>query len=279
MMQDPQMDIHKPKPIRNWREFLKEYAIIVIGVATALAAEQAVEWWHWKSQVAEARALIASELANQVRQSIYRLRVEKCAERRADELGAILDSASKTGALPPLGDIGTPPRGVWITGAWDSAQASQAAVHFPREQLAALGRTYKFVQKGDEFSGMEGTQWSELYAMVGPGRRLDVASEARLRSALSQARALNRLMTSIAINIIRSTHDLDLPFSSADLKSIARGRSDPLAKSRDEFNPLGNHCLPIEKAPAVYGQSGLKYLPSASEQSLQTLPNFGKEAR
>ena len=37
------MDVHKPKPIRNWREFLKEYAIIVIGVLTALAAEQAAE--------------------------------------------------------------------------------------------------------------------------------------------------------------------------------------------------------------------------------------------
>jgi hypothetical protein len=30
------MDIHKPKPIHNWREFLKEYAIIVLGVLTAL---------------------------------------------------------------------------------------------------------------------------------------------------------------------------------------------------------------------------------------------------
>jgi hypothetical protein len=40
------MEFHKPKPIHNWREFLKEYAIIVLGVATALAAEQGVEWLH-----------------------------------------------------------------------------------------------------------------------------------------------------------------------------------------------------------------------------------------
>ena len=36
------MDIHKPKPIRNWREFLKEVGIIVLGVSIALAGEQAV---------------------------------------------------------------------------------------------------------------------------------------------------------------------------------------------------------------------------------------------
>ncbi len=55
------MDLHKPKSWHGWREFLKEYAIIVVGVATALAAEQAVEWWHWKNQVTESRALIATE--------------------------------------------------------------------------------------------------------------------------------------------------------------------------------------------------------------------------
>lgn len=36
------MDIHKPKPWHGPREFLKEYLIIVVGVLTALAAEQTV---------------------------------------------------------------------------------------------------------------------------------------------------------------------------------------------------------------------------------------------
>jgi hypothetical protein len=29
---------HKPKPWHGWREFLKEYVIVVVGVLTALAA-------------------------------------------------------------------------------------------------------------------------------------------------------------------------------------------------------------------------------------------------
>jgi hypothetical protein len=40
------MDIHKPKPWRGLREFLKEYLIIVVGVLTALAGEQIVESVH-----------------------------------------------------------------------------------------------------------------------------------------------------------------------------------------------------------------------------------------
>lgn len=56
---------HKSNPWHGWREFLKEYAIIVIGVLTALAAEQAVQMLHWRADVAEARkALIAEVGAN-----------------------------------------------------------------------------------------------------------------------------------------------------------------------------------------------------------------------
>ena len=58
------MDVHKPKPVHTWREFLKEYAIIVLGVATALAGEQAVEKLRDHSRAAEARANIREEIAH-----------------------------------------------------------------------------------------------------------------------------------------------------------------------------------------------------------------------
>ncbi|MBV9550213.1 MAG: hypothetical protein JO256_11130, partial [Alphaproteobacteria bacterium] len=167
------MEFHKPKPIHSWREFLKEFATIVLGVSVALAAEQGVEWLHWQNQVKEARAIIASELATNVRQALWRLRTEKCAEHRLDELAAILDAAGKTGALPAVGDIGTPPRGYWEGGAWESLVASQTATHFPRQELASLSHVYKEIQRQDEVSSMEITDWNTLYAMVGPGRRLD----------------------------------------------------------------------------------------------------------
>jgi hypothetical protein len=41
------MDVHTPQAApRGWRAFLREYLIIVIGVLTALAAEQSVGWLH-----------------------------------------------------------------------------------------------------------------------------------------------------------------------------------------------------------------------------------------
>ena len=49
------MDIHKPKPVRHWRELLTEVGVIVLSVCIALAAEQAVEWAHWRCEVSIAR--------------------------------------------------------------------------------------------------------------------------------------------------------------------------------------------------------------------------------
>ena len=41
------MEVHTPKAApRSWRAFLREYVVIVIGVLTALGAEQSVAWLH-----------------------------------------------------------------------------------------------------------------------------------------------------------------------------------------------------------------------------------------
>jgi len=55
------MEIHKPKPFHTLREFLKEYAIIVLGVATALAAEQTVEYLHHRSELRAVRIDLEEE--------------------------------------------------------------------------------------------------------------------------------------------------------------------------------------------------------------------------
>jgi hypothetical protein len=47
------MHVHKAKPWHGLKELLREYLIIVLGVLTALAAEQAVEALHHRAQVRE----------------------------------------------------------------------------------------------------------------------------------------------------------------------------------------------------------------------------------
>src|SRR4051812_20799371 len=88
--QEPTLDIHKPKPIHSWRGYLKEYAIIVVGVLTALAAQQAAEWWKWQSDVSSARTALAAEAAGINAYFAFRIAIAPCVERQSREAEAII---------------------------------------------------------------------------------------------------------------------------------------------------------------------------------------------
>ena len=266
------MDEQNPRPGRSWRGFLKEYAIIVIGVLTALAAQQAAEWWNWRNQVADARGVIATELANNVRQATYRLRSAACVERRLDALAVILDGAAKTGSLPPVGDIASPPRGFWPSGAWESLVASQTATHFPRPMLTQLTIAYQMVTRLNEISTIEVAAWSGLYAMVGPGRRLDPAGEERIRDALSQVRSASRAMVITSGLLIGNIKTMGLVFSPEDRALIAQGEKAPLHdEARRGFGAI---CAPIGAVPPHFGQGLFSYLPATMDGPAMTRPDF-----
>jgi hypothetical protein len=95
------MDIHKPKPWHGVREFLKEYVIIVIGVLTALAAEQGVEWLHWRQQVRTTEERLLPEVQRNLLDLSERVVERPClAERTANLRDALLQSDGHWEANP-----------------------------------------------------------------------------------------------------------------------------------------------------------------------------------
>jgi hypothetical protein len=266
------MEIHKPKPVHNWREFLTEIGVVVIGVCIALSAEQAVEWVHWRNQVSEARGIIASEMAGNLAGAIARLGAQACVESRLDELGRILDQASRTGSLPPIGDIAMPPLRNWSTGAWESIVASQTATHFPWAELADLAITYYFVQRIFSYVPPEVQAWYELAAMVGPGRRLDPASEAELRKALGLARGYSRSMTTLSYNLVSRLEPHNLPYGPDDLGRIAAARHDIAGATPGNAQSAFAICRPIGAVPPQYGQAGTAVPPAIVAKGLTLLP-------
>lgn len=274
------MDVHKPSPIRNWREFLKEVGTIMLGVSIALAAEQVVEWWHWRGQVTQAREVIATELAQNIGSAIVVWRGQICTERRLDEMAQILDKASETGRLPPVGDIGRPPRRAWRFGAWDTLVASQVATHFPRQELVDLASIYTFVHQIADNSSADFESWNRLYTMVGPGRRLDGALETELRRGLTDERALSRRMAAgsdLLIQLVRSMH---LPFSKQDLALIdglrqAARNSETLDHSVPNLRGGFGICQPIGAVPPSYGRAIPNTAPVLTDERLETMTQIG----
>jgi hypothetical protein len=241
------LDIHKPKPWQGWREFLREYVIVVVGVLTALAAEQAAEALHWRHLVGEAREEIAGELGEGLGQAELRVRTLECVDRRLSDLQAAVEAAALTGRLPPTGRPGTPPLFTWSTGAWESAVSSGASSHIaPAEHQGYVG-VYGFIRRIDELNRHEAEIWTALYGLAGPGRAIAPDEASQFRARIGEARLANRL---IALSGVR-------------MQQIAR--ADGLAVDRQKFNSIAaaslgdlTVCKTLEQTPpSAYGEAPL----------------------
>ena len=130
------MEIHKPKPWHGVREFLKEYAIVVAGVLTALAGEQVVEAEHWHQKVEVVRSSLQGELANNRARWEADVASIRCKSREIEALDK-WERGGSHGSPPPT-PLLTDGLLLWMHNTnWNLATASQSLDHFPmREQLA-----------------------------------------------------------------------------------------------------------------------------------------------
>jgi hypothetical protein len=187
------MDIHKPKPIRNWREFLKEVGIIVLGVSIALSAEQAVEWWHWQHELHETRQTLRSELPGMIGSFQYNLMIQDCSERRLKDLAQWLDR-SKPGDRPPkMQPVGQPPWYVYLSGSWEVAKSGQAAVRMPLAERLHYSRLYGLLSQNLERIGENNRIWEQLTQFTG-AEPLDHADRVRLHGLIANGHNAARII-------------------------------------------------------------------------------------
>ena len=239
----------KLKPLNGWRHFFGEVGIIILGVLVALGLGAIATEIGWRIEARAARKSIGLELGESVGQAIERTRVYPCVERRLDHLAALLDKASSTGRLPPIGDIAMPPSHTWTHGSWDSAVSAQTAAHMGREELIAYVATFEYVAGLGETGLKEFEVWTRLYQLVGPGRALSPAEAADLRLAIGEARITNRRMARRGALLTQMVEAYDLFVD----HTYMRGYVD---------KPLPDYaiCQPIHAdIPAHYGQAPRQY--------------------
>lgn len=242
------MEIHKPKPVHSLRELLVEIGVIVIGITIALTAEQVVEAIHWRQEVSEARELVGDELSQSMARSIERVRLEGCLEDRLDKLSDIVDQGARAGSLPPTPLVGNPPVTEWPSEAWRAVIASQTATHFSPQTLDAIGLAYTKLEDLKTANNAEILVWTRLNTLSGPGRRLDAASEADLRAALSEARLYNRVLALQGGQLVETIQGLHLPVSAEARKAVTEAADFRIAE-HPACQGLGTVI------PTAYGQA------------------------
>ena len=220
------MHFHLPKPMHGWRAFIGEVGIIVIGVLIALAADEAVETFRWRHQVAlgeeELKAPIERDLANAAQRAME----VTCVARRLGDLSALLENAQAVGRLPAIGPIGEPPRGPWTFQTWDALVAGGIVAHMPQKKMMAYSALDRVAAYLSQLDDLEAEQWTILATMQGRGRRLSDTEAEQLRLTLARAAWINRDTARVGNNLRRQIKEYGLAdpstFAQADREAAAR---------------------------------------------------------
>ena len=189
------MDLHKPKPWHGFREFLKEYAIIVVGVLTALGAEAVVQRFHEARLTDEAETAVRSEINVDITMLAEQFRPERqaCVTRRLDEITAQLDKAEAGQGFEPPVVIGGPDLQNIYTQRWTIATASGRTSLLSSEQQRAFARVYLPLERIQESKREEFRAWLVLRALRGV-RHLSPEMIHDQRLAVSAARDWNTII-------------------------------------------------------------------------------------
>ena len=218
------MDIHKPKPWRGWREFLKEYLIIVVGVLTALGAEAVVENLHWREKVARAEEAEKPELQAFYYNAYERALVDPCIGRRIDALeAALLADGPWVPAKPMLHEswslpfvIQTPNRG-WRDQVWRTLVADGTASHLPPARERLYADVMGFAEGIEARNGVEANENAGLNVLLKPAS-LSRDQRGELIARLEQERARSWLLALNSRQLMPKLEQLFTP----DRKALER---------------------------------------------------------
>jgi hypothetical protein len=183
------MEIHKPKPVHNWREFLKEVGIIVLGVTIALTAEQFVAKLHEAHLARETRVTARTELQAALTDFLNRRATQLCIDRRLDKITSLLAASDQPGYLPPTW-IGRPQFWTFNTAGWDAASQGGRAALLDNQEQTQFGRLYAQLREFYQLEQDEQKAWADIRQLENQPN-VDPQMRAAVRSALQQARLLN----------------------------------------------------------------------------------------
>ena len=200
------MHVHLPKPLHGWRALVGEVGIIVVGVLLALGAEQIVEALHWRSEVAQLRAAMRTELSIDRARTEINLAQDACMLERLDAIERWASIA------PPGARIARSERPfLWNdhSSTWDIAKTSPAATHFNLDERLRYAGAYDSIANEQRYLFDEQASWNELGASLGSAdkrqnrdliEREVESARLHLEARESNARSLLQRLDDLKIN-------------------------------------------------------------------------------
>ena len=202
------VDIHKPKPIHNWREFLSEISIIVCGIAIALTGEQVVEQIHWSHKIETVQRVLERQMIKDA-QYAFKLRAMKgCADQimTSTEQALLHDRPDLVSAIYTGGRDGNPfdPQ-PWQASAWDTAQSGDVVSHLDQDRSEKYARLFRLVTTERELQWKLQDEYADL---MSTRFGFNAASRPSQLAALERYRQTGLTAEDIANSYLRDAAEL-----------------------------------------------------------------------
>jgi hypothetical protein len=199
------MEIHKPKPVHNWRELATEIGVIVIGILIALGLEQAVEAWHTNERTEVAQHAVDTEVRFNLAKANRELDMRDCMERQLGALAEAIgrDDQVEVRRLITVGRFVEP--FPWTDAAWSAAVDSGAADRFDPVRRRNYWLIYGTVNATDRAQDQYWDAYQRLRAIAlsdlsnsPQASAVEVTELARLMAAEGQKLSATGLLTTNA---------------------------------------------------------------------------------
>jgi hypothetical protein len=185
------MDVRKPIAVSNWRELLKEWGIIVLGVLTALFAEQAVQSFEWHQKVDAAIADMDNELTRGNGPQAYaRLAMHDCVGTRLDEMRSAIERGDREQSRKLIDNFWLPKR-TWDSLARESATASDVASHMPHDRMLQYRITYETVPDLQRLADKELADLGNVRALPASGGAIETPEKIAALQAIESLKLDN----------------------------------------------------------------------------------------
>jgi hypothetical protein len=192
------MHLHLPKPRHGWREFAGEVGIIVIGVLIALGAEQLVQWVHGREDVAQLRAALKGELADDRARWEYMSAADRCTLRRLDALNnwvATAPSGARVADAYPILSLNL------HSSSWDIAKTSAATAQIPLDERLTYASLYAALENWREVLRNEVLNTQMIAALSDTANQPE--NRRQIPALLSRARNLMRFREATSPYLIK----------------------------------------------------------------------------
>lgn len=165
----------------DWRDFGREYVIVVLGVLTALFAQQAAQSFDWRQKVEAALADMDQELSNGDGPEAYvRLAIYACLDSRLRQVREATEGGERAAVRRAIAGIDLPLR-TYNSFARDAANSADIAAHMPARRMFEYRVVYSLMPELDELHRKELVDLAQLRSLPGTGGPL---SQEEKRSVL-----------------------------------------------------------------------------------------------